>query len=900
MTVESVGSDGVGILTKDEIDARKEAFSPLAQHSRLSVVPVDDSKSIVHIYGLKLAKFLDNGEIDPTVQPVWYCLLDPCHARRKTYKLGLKSTSNVTQHLERFHNLISEKTKKMKERKYLMANRKAKGIIMSTTNPERYYCLAAALHVALNAVPLRQLCGPDFQRIVVNIKDFPKLNEKKLKRSLIEIYEYLLNETRKELLKAKESFQVPCMHLNADLYTSKMLQTKFFGVRVAFTDVKTLSMKAINLGVKEVNPDSEERDLFIHNSDLLSVYLKEILDEYGLSLNDIVSATTDNGSDIKRLMEKTIERPREWCIAHLLNCVLVDSFGVSQHERNCKNVQARKVTASLRRIVEHVNKSDKARKKLKELQIKEGGKEERLANFIHQRWASAYLVYKKFLRNFHLLQEYINTSAVSCTWPSLLTLKIVQEFYSILKLIWDVIRESQNERSLASISVSKLQLIYLDLSVRAPIPIFDTNAEESRVELRNFSELHELTQGVLNRLKNALDIRFFNRYHPTKAFKKGRISTKGECAFSYLFDLCHLLTPSLRHGYVLRGLVAEVLKTSGDDLDTRKVEKHFKKIMDEAFSILITTVVRVEGYIDQKLLYADSMETSRKNQSKRTNAPTTALDELSNIFNSKGERIRSSRLSTRSTTDQIVNETIETKSIQEEIKDQIVVYRRQNKELDNITPKKDVLGFWRVESKGNRFPLLARMALSILSVKASAAGIERDFSPASDIMTRKRAKLKPWMAQVLVGIKLKQGLLPEDLMEIKEMDDFSVDIFKSRLVKGNNVSEIEDIVNSFDIIESVGDEDECDSLQSVSPAGSPSSLSLSPLCSPTTSQFNATVDLPIEDVSETLIGKRKVRSISFTRFSNSNSTTNSPSKKEMPLRRRTPIRKASKVKNYKN
>ena len=62
--------------------------------------------------------------------------------------------------------------------------------------------------------------------------------------------------------------------------------------------------------------------------------------------------------------------------------MLVDAFGVSQHLKNYKNLEAREVTMAIRRVLVHVNKSDRASMRVKEAQFETDGKSHRLPNFI--------------------------------------------------------------------------------------------------------------------------------------------------------------------------------------------------------------------------------------------------------------------------------------------------------------------------------------------------------------------------------------------------------------------------------------------------------------------------------------------------------------------------------------
>ena len=185
---------------------------------------------MVFEYGVKLGKISATGELDRSTKAVWYCLLDPCFSRQKFYSLGHTSTSNVTQHLETVHGIISKKTQKLRENQTNNRRRNESAFKLIQFNPERYYYLATAIHVAVNAVPFQQVCKDSFQRLFVLSQNFPKIYPKKLKDYLFDVYFYLRNIVSSKFVDMKRKLSMPFVHLTADLYTSKTLQAKFFGV----------------------------------------------------------------------------------------------------------------------------------------------------------------------------------------------------------------------------------------------------------------------------------------------------------------------------------------------------------------------------------------------------------------------------------------------------------------------------------------------------------------------------------------------------------------------------------------------------------------------------------------------------------------------------------------------
>ena len=83
--------------------------------------------------------------------------------------------------------------------------------------------------------------------------------------------------------------------------------------------------------------------------------------------------------------------------------------------------------------------------------------------------------------------------------------------------------------------------------------------------------------------------------------------------------------------------------------------------------------------------------------------------------------------------------------------------------------------------------------MAFLGAKASSAGIERDFSPAEDIVSDKRSNLDSWVIEVLMCLKLNYNLLPNDLRKIEPVPkterDALVKKLKAAIRKTESVTE---------------------------------------------------------------------------------------------------------------
>lgn len=94
------------------------------------------------------------------------------------------------------------------------------------------------------------------------------------------------------------------------------------GVRLFYVD-RSWKLKSRLIAVRQFNPTPEMLE-GNRLSALLEKYLKSVLDEYGLDVSMVFSATSDAGSDVKRLCDILLPGLWEWCICHMLNCALVE------------------------------------------------------------------------------------------------------------------------------------------------------------------------------------------------------------------------------------------------------------------------------------------------------------------------------------------------------------------------------------------------------------------------------------------------------------------------------------------------------------------------------------------------------------------------------------------------
>ena len=94
------------------------------------------------------------------------------------------------------------------------------------------------------------------------------------------------------------------------------------GIRLFYID-RNWVLRSRLIAVRQFNPTRELLDTN-RLSALLEKYLESVLEEYGLDTTLLFSATSDAGSDVKRLCDVLLPGLWEWCVCHMVNCALVE------------------------------------------------------------------------------------------------------------------------------------------------------------------------------------------------------------------------------------------------------------------------------------------------------------------------------------------------------------------------------------------------------------------------------------------------------------------------------------------------------------------------------------------------------------------------------------------------
>lgn len=220
----------------------------------------------------------------------------------------------------------------------------------------RYWLLVFAIFLIRTMNIFRPIELPETRRLLAGIPNFRVLPSRAMiQRLVIEIYTATKPTTRSSLHSAQSTmYSLPIFHLGIDLWTSSLSHVKYMGVQLFFVDANFNFVSKL-LAIRAFQPSTE----LLENADRMSavhlIWLKGVLEEFGLKEDTPVSSTTDSESDIKRLCD-VLPCPWDWSISHMLNSVPVEGFGTAlQKVKDSKNMAARELIKKFKKVIENVN-----------------------------------------------------------------------------------------------------------------------------------------------------------------------------------------------------------------------------------------------------------------------------------------------------------------------------------------------------------------------------------------------------------------------------------------------------------------------------------------------------------------------------------------------------------------
>lgn len=176
--------------------------------------------------------------------------------------------------------------------------------------------------------------------------------------------------------------------LTFDTWTETMSEKSFLGVTVHF--LQNISLKSYSLAVAEL----KER----HTAQYISEQLENILSDWEINSEKIVSVVTDNAANVVSAVHKTFGKHRHIpCFAHTINLVATHTVG----QKNIKPIIS-KVRDIVKWVKKSVKISDLLRKKQSEAQVPEGSIKKLILD-VPIRWNSVFHMINRFVEMISLI-----------------------------------------------------------------------------------------------------------------------------------------------------------------------------------------------------------------------------------------------------------------------------------------------------------------------------------------------------------------------------------------------------------------------------------------------------------------------------------------------------------------
>lgn len=459
----------------------------------------------------------------------------------------------------------------------------------------------------------------------------------------------------------------------------------------------------------------------------------------------VFGSVSDSESDIKRCCQTLLSGEWEWCIAHMLNAVLVEAFGTSAKVQNCKNPGSRNVIAEVKKVIEHCNKSHKAKVHLSDMVDEHFGctMKGRLQQGVPQRWVSNKKTLQVFLERWQVLDDYYRVEE-KVLFPVCTLQREIQELYSLMCPVANIISAAQSNTNIVAPSML-MRMIQLRLSLQdhCPLVMLDPAAQKRYhmqmgpkpplVQCRHI-ELTETGKITKMLLADGLDKRFFKpRY-----FKQSHPSSHRKVP---LHDVAAALVPNSRELRYLDKVV--------------QLDPSFNPEIDNAAALATCLRERVWGFISAQV--ASVVETTHN---------SISTDELGSSAKRQCTRNADRILCTDVSGDHIdvmglfdaiqrkdVNINSPSPSASDLACEEVERYRKllvlTEADHINLLKPENILPWWN-KVGAVQFPYLSVVARAVFGVPPSSAVLEKDFSAADDLITRKRGSIDAVFAEMVL------------------------------------------------------------------------------------------------------------------------------------------------------
>ena len=759
-------------------------------------------------------KILDPGNTNMKKRQVgkFLCLHPPCGTddgvcpKGKTpFAIGNDGGSgNGAKHMRTVHKVTSTRAQKMAVNEAEVKrtiNQANPGFIKQ---PDRFASMNLAYMTVDHSISFQSFNGNSWNLLARHYFP-PNLQNHDIRKMIVQLYYFIKEVIKQHLEEAKFFFgNVAFVCLNLDLYKNHFSNEKYGCIRVAFYHPTSNSVASYNLGCVGYNPTVLAMANY-EATKLLVEWATPILAEYDLSPEThILTASCDRGSDVWKTCG-LLARRSEWCLSHMENRALLEAFGTQIDPKKSSNGEARAVFTNARSAVESVNKSDLLKKAFEEEQTKVGVRPVKLKNSPHHRWGNSIETLYQLLKYWTPLKNAFNAAEKMRDYPfDEADKEVIVEFHSLLVLAryvqvsaqkvegsslmetyghlieqWRACREGQH------LIINCPKEVENSLAQLGQIP----SAGDDNETVTAHSLLKPVTKAVKKKTRQALNKRYFDRFHPIRGLVKPRsvygvrgflgadMVSLDHLKFSMVYELLLLLHPKTNGHKMIKKLCNEMDVTQKEfsdigykihpsfcqhdgKVDVGKVKRNHCELITESLKKEIKQLV-ISWYAAQQ--NKDDIEEESQEE-------TVLLD----ISPPKKKQKKLTCFDDSSEDDSIDNgkkpAAEKDPSEKAEQEWQKFMFDKKGKIFQMYDDEKSSpVEWWSNPQVVFEFPALSRVALGFYSMLPGSGGLENDIGGIGHLVSQKRASLSQGMAEAMMLVKLNKKLRPVDVTKVPEL-----------------------------------------------------------------------------------------------------------------------------------
>ncbi|EGZ29583.1 hypothetical protein PHYSODRAFT_471755, partial [Phytophthora sojae] len=437
--------------------------------------------------------------------------------------LSRARTSRATEHLRKVHRISSKKTAAAVEGKR-KRDETVERLLLSNlyrTSPQRLHLLLETLRIVNNNLPF---CSGEYEesrvirQVVVREEMQTTINAEPIAKAIVELY----SSTKAELLDFLECNRSDCANfvIMTDFWTCRTTHGKYLGLRLYLVD-EFWQMRSVMLGTRKFSPSYGDRDVGIQGP--FSIVAGKNSGGFQTTERFFFAATSDAGPDVKNLLVNKLKYRWEWCVAHMAHAATKEACGMRNDASKSLNPGMTKLISRIKKTIYQVRTVETTGNLFQELcrtQTETGTTQP--FDYNPARFLSLTTAIRRILDKWTAIvawyderaRKALRESQVPPTFPLQDDQLDLVHLLSLLRPIAGVKRMCQAEEPN---QVNVLHALYLirfnTLDLDKPLKHYMSTKENPKFIAKN--ELTDLAQFTRERLRKALDSRFFSRYYKT-------------------------------------------------------------------------------------------------------------------------------------------------------------------------------------------------------------------------------------------------------------------------------------------------------------------------------------------------------------------------------------------------